>query len=159
MYILKFYLIRFCTYVCNLRTKRLKTRHLLLKSGSGLPDFFDTIYPNGEKMYQNDYKICQMAQNIPNGSKIDKMSIKFTNNFRCTPLRNVSKLAFLVWKCTVWQRWSWYCVSCNPIFGTLFWFRQGLPHLHHLLRVGHRDSHADNLWSQVGSVPSRGSIL
>jgi hypothetical protein len=56
--------------------------------------------------YQNGKKIPEWQQNIPNGSKIDEMSVKFTNIFYCKSLQNLPKLAFLIWKYTIWQPWS-----------------------------------------------------
>jgi hypothetical protein len=53
--------------------------------------------------YQNGKNVPKWPQNIPNGCKIDEMSIKFTNIFYCKTLQNLPKLEFLVWKYTIWQ--------------------------------------------------------
>jgi hypothetical protein len=71
---------------------------LLKSSSAGLPDFSWYKQTKTGKRYQNGHKIYQKAtkytrwpqnthtrwpQNIPNGSKIDELSIKFTNIFHC----------------------------------------------------------------------------
>jgi hypothetical protein len=52
------------------------------------------------KNIPNDQKIPNDHKSIPNGSKIEEMSIKFTNIFYCKTLQNLPKLAFWVWKNT-----------------------------------------------------------
>jgi hypothetical protein len=46
-------------------------------------------------------------QNIPNGRKIDKMVIKYTNIFHCKTLQILPNLGFFVWKYAIWQPWRW----------------------------------------------------
>jgi hypothetical protein len=47
--------------------------------------------PNGQQTIPNGHKIC-----IPNGRKIDKMVIKYTNVVNSKALPNSPKLGFLV---------------------------------------------------------------
>jgi hypothetical protein len=59
-----------------------------------LPDFFETIYQNGEnipnKKGLNGQKI------FPVSEKIIQMPMKYTNIFHSTALQNLPKLGFLV---------------------------------------------------------------
>jgi hypothetical protein len=41
------------------------------------------------------------------------MSLKFTNIFHCKTLRNLPKLAFLVWKYAIWQHRCWMQFFCR----------------------------------------------
>jgi hypothetical protein len=63
--------------------------------------------------YQNQKKWTKWTQNGPNGHKISQMSpnvckifqmaIKYINIFQSKALQNLPKLAFLIWKETIWQ--------------------------------------------------------
>jgi hypothetical protein len=50
-------------------------------------------------------KCTKWEQNIPNGGKIERMAIKYTNIVNWKTLQNLPKLGFWVWKCTIWQPW------------------------------------------------------
>jgi hypothetical protein len=56
------------------------------------------------KIYQITIKYTQCPQNIPNGSKIDLMVIKYTNISHCKTLQNLPKLE----KYAIWQPWCCY---------------------------------------------------
>jgi hypothetical protein len=79
----------------------------IYQNGKNIPKW-GKIYQNGKKCIPKMAikctkmgKIYQMwPWNIPNLSKIDRMSIKLTNNFHCKTLQNLPKL---VWKYNIWQ--------------------------------------------------------
>jgi hypothetical protein len=63
---------------------------------AGLPDFSYYNIPKREKYTIVAQKYTKRPYNIPNGSKIDQMDIKFTNIFLYKTLRNLPKLGVLV---------------------------------------------------------------
>jgi hypothetical protein len=65
--------------------------------------FSGTTYQNEKNIYQKTIKYTKWPQNIPKGVTIGPMAIKYTIFFHCKTLQNLSKLGFLVWKCTIWQ--------------------------------------------------------
>jgi hypothetical protein len=81
---------------------------LIILSTSGLPDFSWHNIPKRGKIYQitkalpKDYKIYQITV------KYTKIAVKYTNIFHYKSVQNLPKLAFLVWKYTIWQPWSTY---------------------------------------------------
>jgi hypothetical protein len=86
-----------------------EAEHTFLKvppSPPGLPDIYGYNIPKREKIYvPNYYKIYQMVAKIPNGRKIDQMTIKCTNIFHGKTLLNLPKVGLLVSKYTIWQAW------------------------------------------------------
>jgi hypothetical protein len=64
----------------------------------GMPDFSWRNIPKRGKIYQMILNYTIWPQHRPNGRKIDRMAIKFTNLFHCKTLQNWPKLGFLVWK-------------------------------------------------------------
>jgi hypothetical protein len=79
------------------KTRRRKNDCLWAKSvGQGCQIVLGATYQNGKNMPKMTTKNAKRPQNLSYGSKIDKMSLKFTNIFHCKTLRNLPKLAFLV---------------------------------------------------------------
>jgi hypothetical protein len=62
----------------------------------GLPDFSWYNIPKREKYAKMTTKYTNWPLNIPNGSKIDGVSINFTSIFYCKTLQNLPKLSILV---------------------------------------------------------------
>jgi hypothetical protein len=58
--------------------------------------FLGTTYQNGEKYIPNNHKMYQTALNLPIGSKIYQMVIKYANIFHYKTLQNLPKTGFLV---------------------------------------------------------------
>jgi hypothetical protein len=60
-------------------------------SDTGLPYFLGTTYQNGEKY-------TKLPQNIPNGCKIDQMSIKYTQHLPLQGPPKFTQIGILGWK-------------------------------------------------------------
>jgi hypothetical protein len=56
--------------------------------------FFVSQYTKTWKIYQITSKYTKVPQNMPNGSKIDQMAMKYTSIFHCQTLQNLPKLGF-----------------------------------------------------------------
>jgi hypothetical protein len=54
---------------------------------------------NGENIPNNQ----KGPHNIPNGHKINQITILYTNIFYCKTLQNLPKFGFLVWKYAIWH--------------------------------------------------------
>jgi hypothetical protein len=66
-------------------------------------------------------KITKLPRTVPNVhkilqktvSKMNQVSVKYTNIFHCKTPQNLPKLGFYVWKQTIWQPWcSFECLYC-----------------------------------------------
>jgi hypothetical protein len=60
----------------------------------GLPDFSWYNMPKRKKIYQITMKYTKWSQNIPNGRKIDQMSITYSNIFHCKTIQNFTQIWF-----------------------------------------------------------------
>jgi hypothetical protein len=71
-------------------------------SEQGCQIFLGTKYQNG-KILSNYHELYQMSINITKDSKMDQVTIKYSNIFHWNTLQDLPKFGFLVWKQTIWQ--------------------------------------------------------
>jgi hypothetical protein len=72
---------------------------------SGLPDFSWSKHTKTEKCTKWPTNYTKRLSIIPGGRKIFQMVIKYNSIFYSKALQILPKLAFWVWKQTIWQPW------------------------------------------------------
>jgi hypothetical protein len=88
-------------------------------NGPGLPDFswYHTKHTKTGKIDQITTKYSKCPLIVPNGCKIDQVSIKYTKNFHYKTLQKYPNFDYCL-KYTIWQsgNGSFYNIGCR--FGT-----------------------------------------
>jgi hypothetical protein len=87
----------------------------------GLPDFSLLQNTKTGKNIQITTNYTKCPWNLTKDRKMDQVSIKYTNIFRCKTVQNLPKFWILVWKQTIWQLWFQHeCASKHTIFKTVY---------------------------------------